>query len=89
MNMSINPDYLRRIQKLAEDSGRSVDDVLNEVVSRGLDQVPAEPEFEYGTPESIEEAKRIVEWLRSLPSEGPVDGFSGSDHDEVLYPSEP
>ena len=29
---------------------------------------------------------RALEEIAAMPSEGPDDGFSGADHDEVLYP---
>ena len=32
-------------------------------------------------------SREILRRIASLPSEGPEDGFSGADHDSVLYPS--
>jgi predicted DNA-binding antitoxin AbrB/MazE fold protein len=32
-------------------------------------------------------SREILERIASLPSEGPDEGFSGADHDSVLYPS--
>ena len=33
-------------------------------------------------------AYRILSQISSLPDEGPIDGFSGADHDEILYPTQ-
>lgn len=35
-----------------------------------------------------QEAYRILHEISALPDDGPVDGFSGGDHDSVLYPSQ-
>ena len=32
-------------------------------------------------------SREILERIASLPQEGPVDRFSGTDHDSILYPS--
>jgi predicted DNA-binding antitoxin AbrB/MazE fold protein len=55
-------------------------------------QVPTSPAIEPTPGISPEELDRqrtaIAEWLveiESLPPEGPDDGFSGRDHDKILY----
>ncbi|MEX2308648.1 MAG: antitoxin family protein [Pirellulales bacterium] len=55
-------------------------------------QVPTLPAIEPAPELSPEELDRqraaMTEWLaeiESLPPEGPDDGFSGRDHDKILY----
>ena len=39
-------------------------------------------------PPSIETSRQILRRIASLPIESPDDGFSGADHDAILYPKE-
>jgi predicted DNA-binding antitoxin AbrB/MazE fold protein len=51
-------------------------------------QVPVEPPAELSPEELARQAAAIEEMLaeiESLPVEGPDDGFSGRDHDKILY----
>ncbi len=34
------------------------------------------------------DAYRILREIAVLPDDGPMDGFSAADHDEILYPSQ-
>ena len=34
---------------------------------------------------NLEEARRLIHEIASMPIQSPDDGFSGRDHDEVLY----
>jgi predicted DNA-binding antitoxin AbrB/MazE fold protein len=37
-------------------------------------------------PPDPQRIERALEAIAAMPREGPDDGFSGADHDEVLYP---
>lgn len=51
-------------------------------------QVPAPVTGELSPEELARQQAAIAEWIaeiESLPPEGPDDGFSGRDHDKILY----
>lgn len=88
MSMQVDEKYETKIREIAESTGRSVTAVLEEVLARGLSQVPDSTDdcdVNVWKPQLMQ----FLDEINSLPVEGPDDGFSGADHDEVLYPRHP
>lgn len=87
MNVNVDDKYSGMLESLAESSGKSVEVVLGEVLERGLANTaqPSAPDVSEWKPRLM----RLIEEMRAMPCEGPDDGFSGADHDEVLYPRLP
>jgi hypothetical protein len=54
-----------------------------------LEVVPANDEDRELAERQRTAIMKLIEELDALPSEGPDDGFSGSDHDRVLYGDDP
>jgi len=71
---------------------RSVTAVYENGVFRPLESIElkegdeVEVLVESETPTPIERSRQILRKIASLPLESPDDGFSGADHDSVLYP---
>lgn len=84
MNVRIQISHEERLVAIAAASGRSVDDVLDEALEKGLGQM-TQP-----TSGSSAEAQRqaievLLAEIDSLPIGNPEDGFSAADHDVALY----
>jgi hypothetical protein len=84
MNIHLDPKYERQIESLAAATGKTVDEVFEELVKKGL----AEPPRNEATA-IAENQRRAIEALLveldALPSESPDDGFDASQHDKVIY----
>jgi hypothetical protein len=85
MNVEIDPKYAKRLEALANASGRSIDEVVEEIIGKGLASA-IEPE---AVPEWKPKLLRALDAMRELPVAYPDDDFSGADHDDVLYPKTP
>lgn len=85
MNVNLDTRSERQLQALADAQGRVMDDVVQEVIRIGLAHIP-------GNGNSSDPAVwkprllRVLDEMSALPVESPADGFSGVDHDDVLYP---
>ncbi|GMU94314.1 MAG: hypothetical protein AMXMBFR4_33720 [Candidatus Hydrogenedentota bacterium] len=84
MNARLDPKYERQIEALAESTGRTDGEVLEEVVQKGLAAMPNN-----GSRASAEEQRQILsaflDEIDQLPIGNPSDGFSAEDHDRILY----
>jgi hypothetical protein len=87
--MSVAPENLdaarKSLAKLTTDEKRIILSELNETVLReriaaARSEQPA-PRKELSTEERI----AIIEKIAALPVRSPNDGFSGADHDRILY----
>jgi signal transduction protein with GAF and PtsI domain len=84
MNVKLSQRQEDRIEALAKAQGRGVSDVLQEVVEKGLERIQ---DNGTKTPETWKpRLLKALDEMQALPIESPADGFSGADHDEVLYP---
>lgn len=84
MVVEIDPKYESRLRELADATGRTVQQVLNDVLDRGLNGEKPRPEERMSDEEHaamLEEMERI--W--NLPHEGSDDELSSEDHDKVIY----
>ena len=90
MNVELDPSQEREIEALARESGRTVAEVLRELVERGLSrrggQPPADEDDSIVTRQR-DAWERLHAELVALPVSEKAKGFSGADHDEVLYGS--
>ncbi len=85
MNVKLDTLSERQLQALADAQGRAIDDVVQEVIQIGLAQIPGNgnsSDLEVWKPRLL----RVLDEMSALPVESPADGFSGVDHDDVLYP---
>ena len=86
MNIAIDDALAAKLQELARDTGKSMSEVLEEAVTSQLELkysfVSSSDDVEVWKPKLL----ALVEQMAAMPNEGPEDGFSGADHDEVLYP---
>lgn len=57
---------------------------LQEELDQRLKQNGSEP-FPAPTPEQIQQRNETFRRIAEMPDETPADGFSGRDHDDVLY----
>lgn len=84
MNIELDPKHERRLTEMAASQGRSVGEVLGELIDRSL------PEHCENGSEAEAEAQRqaievMIEEIDQLPLESPNDGFRVEDHDDVIY----
>ena len=88
MNVELDPVQERKIEALARETGKSVGEVLRELVDKALPRESSQPAAE--DDESVVTRQRDA-WeklhaeLVALPVSEKAKGFSGADHDEVLY----
>ncbi len=85
MNVKVDSRFESQLQALAEAQGRTIGDVVQEVIQLGLAHLPGNgnsAESEVWKPKLL----RFLDEMTALPVESPADGFSGVEHDDVLYP---
>ena len=88
MNVELDPTQERKIKALARETGRSVADVLRELVAKALrreDEQPSAEDDESVVTRQREAWEELHTELVALPVSEKAKGFSGADHDEVLY----
>lgn len=84
MNIHLDPKYERQIESLAAATSKTIDEILEDVVKKGLAETP--PGDSTATAKAQRTAiKRLQEKLRALPQVIPDDGFDASQHDKVIY----
>ena len=84
MNVHLDPKYERQLEGLAASTGKTVDEVLEELVKKGLSETPQRDDAT--TAKAQRRAiKKLQTELDSLPIGNPDDGFDGSQHDKVIY----
>ncbi|NUM54606.1 MAG: hypothetical protein HUU46_13250 [Candidatus Hydrogenedentes bacterium] len=85
MNVKLDTRFERQLQALAEAQGRTIDEVAQEAIQTGLAKMSGNgdsAEMEVWKPRLL----RFLDEISALPVESPADGFSGVEHDDVLYP---
>lgn len=89
MNIDLNPIDKKDIEELARVEGKEVGALLRELVHDAISERKRNSEFPHDDADVIrrqqEALEELHEKLDALPPEGPQDGFSGRDHDKVLY----
>lgn len=84
MNIHLDPKYEQQIENIAASTGKTADQILEEIVKAALPNLPQQDDV--STAKSQRAAiKRLQEKLRSLPVGNPDDGFDASQHDKVIY----
>lgn len=84
MVVELDPKYEAQLKELADATGRTVQQVVNDVLDRGLNGEKVRTEDRMSDEEHaamMEEMERI--W--NLPHEGPDDDLSAEDHDKIIY----
>lgn len=84
MNVRLDPKQEQRLKEIAESSGRTVAEVLEDIIKQGLEKTSL-PKHKFSIEEQHANLMRLLDKMRDLPIENPDDGFSGADHDKVLY----
>lgn len=87
MNVEIDPKYKRELEQLAEATGRTMAEVLEEVIQAGLSRTVINEDVSVAAkwkPKLL----RFLDKMEALPMEGPDDEFSGENHEDVLNPRE-
>ena len=84
MNIHLDPKYERQIESIAAATGKTVDEVFEELVKKGLAEPPKEDDAAIARAQR-RAIKKLQEELKSLPVGNPDDGFDGSQHDKVIY----
>lgn len=88
MNVELDPSQERKIEALARETGKTVGEVLRELIDNALyregDQASAE-EVESIVTRQRDAWEKLQAELVALPVSEKAKGFSGADHDEVLY----
>lgn len=75
-----------RLRALAESTGRSVSEIVETAVERALEEQRPAQEVTEWTPEKKAVFLADIERIRDIAdAELPDDGFSGRDHDNVIY----
>jgi len=89
VNVTLDPNDQKDLEALARASGRNPGELLRELLHEALAERKrngaASPEDEDVIRRQQEALQELHETLDALPPEGPQDGFSGRDHDKVLY----
>ena len=84
MNVRLDPNHEKLVQELAEKSGRSPEEIVRELIGEALSH--HENGMEGG--EAVERQRVAWERLHKKLAHLPVqvrDGFTGRDHDKILY----
>lgn len=84
MNIQLDPKYKRQIERIARSTGKSVDEVFEDLVKKGLEETSQEPSAEIAEKQRTAIEALLVK-LDALPDENPDDGFDASQHDKVIY----
>ena len=88
MNVELNPNDKKELELLARAEGKEPGELLRELLHEAIEErkrngdAPYDDNLIRRQQEALEE---LHETLDALPPEGPQDGFSGRDHDKVLY----
>ena len=90
MNLRLDPKDQRELEVLASQAGKEPGELLREIVKEGLAERKQNGFASSDDEDAIaraqhEEWKRLKRELSSLPVSEKAAGFSGRDHDEVLY----
>lgn len=95
MTIELNSDQKKRLEELARQAGKSPEALASELLDealgtreRGNGSRPEEPEDAL-VRKQRQAHENFIKEMDALPLEGPDDGFSGTDHDKVLYGSKP
>ncbi len=88
MNLQLEPTDQKRLEALAKQAGLSLEDLATSILHTGL--VTRESRSNGSNDEKLLSKRRkahedLLKEMEALPLEGANDGFSGADHDEVLY----
>jgi hypothetical protein len=84
MKIEIDSRHQRPLEQLAVSRGQTIDEILDAVIVTGL-AVVSENGGATGTNDWKPKLLRFLDEMNDLPTEGPADGFSGIDHDDILY----
>jgi hypothetical protein len=84
MKVELDPKYEAQLRAIAERSGRTVDQVIADLIECGLAGADDTPPHDWKAALTA-----VLKEIRELHVESADDGFSGADHDEVLYPRTP
>ncbi len=84
MNIYLDPKFERQIESIAAATGKTVDEVFEELLRKGLSQTPQRDDAAIAENQRRAIEALLVE-LDALPSENPDDGFDASQHDKVIY----
>ncbi|MEK7794253.1 MAG: hypothetical protein AAB353_06975 [Candidatus Hydrogenedentota bacterium] len=84
MRIEIDSRHQRPLEQLAVSRGQTIDETLDAVIVNGIAAVSKNG----GTVETKDWKSKLLRFLdemNDLPTEGPADGFSGAEHDDILY----
>ncbi|NUM55180.1 MAG: hypothetical protein HUU46_16165 [Candidatus Hydrogenedentes bacterium] len=84
MIIYLDPKYEQQIESLAAATGKTVDEVFEELVKRALSETPRK--YSAAVAENQRRAiEALLVELDALSDESPDDGFDASQHDKAIY----
>jgi hypothetical protein len=89
MNVDLDPTDRKDLEELARAEGKEVGALLRELVHEAISERKRNGDVPRDDANAVHEQQEALEELHqtldALPPEGPQDGFTGRDHDKVLY----
>jgi hypothetical protein len=89
MNVELDPKDKKELELLAQAEGKNLGELLRELLHEAIAERKRNGGVRGDEEEVIRSQQEALEGLHeeldALPPEGPQDGFSARDHDEVLY----
>lgn len=86
MVIKLEPQKEERLEEIAKATGQSVAEVIESAIDRVIREQESKPEPQRTTDEDHDLIMADIDYIRGLAaSEIPDDGFSGRDHDRVIY----
>ena len=84
MVLKIDSKYEARLREIADASGRTLEELIEDTFERIIDEASPQP------PERISSQQHAammenLDRIRSMPRKSPDDGFTARDLDKILY----
>lgn len=87
MVINLKLEYEQKLKRVAEATGRTVDDVIESAIDREVRERTAKPSPDKMTPEQKADMLSRIDEIGNIPPEGDVDDaeFVHEDHDKIVY----
>ena len=84
MVVKIDPKIETRLREIADASGRTLEELIEDALERIVKEASPQPE-ERISPQQHAAMMENLERIRSMPRKSPDDGFTARDLDKILY----
>lgn len=86
MIIEIDEERADKLRVFAAETGRGIAGVVEELVDRAFEH-DSEALGSIAPEEQLAKTSRLLEEMEQLPASSINENFSGSEHDQVLYPT--